>query len=54
MQFLFLKDLHPFPSNILFAYDFTSLAFPLPLLPRDVTTGQDAGRALMDLEPCPC
>ena len=53
MEFQFPKDLLPFPSDILFAYDFTCPTFPLPPFPCDVITGQDAGHALTDLEPCP-
>lgn len=54
MEFLFPNDLHPFPSDIPFACDFTSPSLPLAPFPRDVIMGQDAGHALIDLEPCPC
>jgi len=53
MAFLFLKDLRPFPSNIHLVCDFTSPSFLLPPFPCNVIVGQDAGHALIDLEPCP-
>lgn len=46
MEFLFRKDLHPFPSDSLFAYDFAIV--PLPLFSYDFIMVQDIEQSCTD------